>query len=440
MDASNMMEIAVSEVQGPKVTPLVPGTKHYIVSEIEQPFGWEEKIKWITCADQINTELVYTVCQFMSRPEPHRITIAAVGQFVGVMDRKDIFKLIEELLETVNGTKHQLGFTTVRYTPASFMYWSLVSEINKFLWEKASQHGFPILNLHRSFQVKQGQKWAVAPRCFEEFVDGVGFGSTLSPIGLERYQSRLIKFHAAAYDVETACTQKFCDTEPIPLADTYTYVENEATRELLLSLGFTLKERPVVKPKKNKKKGKELSVQSSVPAAVAGTSAAPAVDGCRAVKRPKLDGFVNRGRGRARVKGPAEFETMPVLKGTLADMLIQIHDLREDLKEARSDADRYRKKRDSLERDLKISEREVRASDFRCAEYDRWIARRSEEHHQECEDWRQVRAELRLEVADLKDDLEAERERVHVLEGKLSVYEAVAKKPRKTRGASRSSD
>ena len=190
-------------------------------------------------------------------------------------------------------------------------------------------------------------------------------------------------------------------------------------------------------PKKNKKKGKELSVQSSVPAAVAGTSAAPAVDGCRAVKRPKLDGFVNRGRGRARVKGPAEFETMPVLKGTLADMLIQIHDLREDLKEARSDADRYRKKRDSLERDLKISEREVRASDFRCAEYDRWIARRSEEHHQECEDWRQVRAELRLEVADLKDDLEAECERVHVLEGKLSVYEAVAKK---TRGASRSSD
>ncbi|MCP3663417.1 MAG: hypothetical protein GY696_13145, partial [Gammaproteobacteria bacterium] len=101
-----------------------------VLSEMPEPESWTIQIQWKMCAEMTKETLVETIMSMCERDCPQRITLVALQQYIGVLSIDEMKDMIDELVNQVQSTKHQLAIPTVRYVPHAISHWHQVREIN----------------------------------------------------------------------------------------------------------------------------------------------------------------------------------------------------------------------------------------------------------------------------------------------------------------------
>ncbi|MCP3664877.1 MAG: hypothetical protein GY696_20675 [Gammaproteobacteria bacterium] len=280
---------------------------------------------------------------------PQRITLVGLQQYIAVLSVNEIKDMIDELVNQVQGTKHQLAIPTVRYVPHVFSYWSQVREINDHIWKSSVCSVFPVMNLHRNFLSRQAGGWVVSAPCYQEFLDKLGLGSTLSAQGMARYVSRLERFHAHGFDVETPLVRPEGDVEPLAIWLTNAYCHDDYCRAVLEGMGYVptpsvsaaKARRTKVAARRVKGKGKVNTVVPVSRGEGLGITTEPAP--AKGVKRPRDAPEIDQNRGKDPSRLPCEYDVIRVTKGTIKDMMNQVAFLKVKLSDAESDRDRHRR-------------------------------------------------------------------------------------------------
>ena len=435
MDASN---IIAREVK------LAEGTQHHILADIDVPDVWPEAIRWRNCQDLDLEKLMEVVLSILERSDPQRLSLPCLLQYVCTEPATKVCQFIDDLVSHVTGTPHQVSCPTLRFNPSSFMHWADTKCINDHIRKVSSEMSWPTLNLSRSYLQRQGASWCVAARLFVEFEAKTGFGTSLTATGLERYQARLLRHHESAFDSPIPYSTPESDPAPMPIYATNAYVRSDYHKDLLIGLGYA-----VMLPAGRKTKSKGKAVEKSKEVVKVVNAEGETVENMevdvpepRGVKRSSEGNSVpvasGSGRGRGRRPGwePKMHQTIPVLKGTMCDMLHQIQYLKENLIESNRERDLELKRRRERDADYYRQKRQLRNVDVRYGEYQRAIARMSEENHHDMEAWKDLRADWNRERDELLADLKSERRRNDMMEGKLAVYESRSEK-KKSKAAER---
>ena len=420
-------------------TALAEGTAHTVFSELQQPDSWPETIRWRNTSDLEVDRLMEVLLGLLEREEKQRISIPCLQQYVADVSVAKLCSMLDDLAIHVrdNNGRHQISCPTLRFVPSTFMYWGEIKQLNDHIKQVSSQQGWPTLNMARSFMMRQGARWVVASKLYCEFNAEEGFGTTFTPLAFERYQARLLRFHETGFDTVVPFYSPVSDPEPMPLFRTNTYIRCDYTRELLVSLGYKIV--LPVQAKAVKKKGKKVKVAHKKEDEKA---EAMEVDGVeRGAKRMCPDPVMAEVRDQERRPDWTEkmYETMPVLKGTMADMLYNLSYLKEKVKGLERERDQEMRKRHAKDAECYNYSRQMRAVHIRYNEYDRKVANMAEEAYQENREWQELRREWRREKEELLDELYQERRLVNVMEGKLEVYEGGVSR-KKNKGAKKERD
>ena len=222
-------------------TTIHDGTEHTVFSEYPKPSQCPEDIHWRMVADLELDAMVEEVVRLTDKQVPQRISIPAIQIHLGVADVKDLLTAIDTVVDQVRGTPHMASFPTFRFTPELFVFWKDCADLNRYVWSKAVESATPILNLHKSFLARQSKDWVVAGSLYEEFNSGHGLGQTLTDVGKYRYASRIFRFHINGYGANDAPMSVAADCVPLPLWNSYNFVENKDAADMLSGLGYDLK-------------------------------------------------------------------------------------------------------------------------------------------------------------------------------------------------------
>ena len=417
MDATRVME---------RKTTVAEGTHHYIFADQEQPDQWVEAITWKNMQDTEFDRILETILALFENSAPQRITISCLNQYVTTTPVAKITALVDDVVSHLTGTIHQVSFPTLLYLPSNFYYWRECKEVNDYLRKTSSEHNLPTLNLSRSFVQRQGSQWVVASSLFKEFRENTGFGTELTPHAFHRYYARLLRFHETAYDCDVPYSTPEADPAPLPLHQTNAYTKKEYTRSLLVGLGYSITLPKQVKSNEKNSKMYQAYVRhlkEQEERKQAQDQDKDQVEDMevetRGVKRPSAVP-VGRGRGKTERR---EYETMPVLKKTMWDMLTQIAELKEAKKDLEKQLAKERKLRESGDADYYRQKRQLRGAEIRYGELNRTIERISEDSYRDNLDWKSMEKEWKAERKELQQRLDDERRVVGVLEGKVQVYE-----------------
>ncbi len=275
---------------------------------------------------------------------------------------------------------------------------------------------------------------------YEEYRREEGFGTTLTKAAFERYHARILRHHETAFDCIVLYSTPESGPVPLSLNKINHYIHNDYTRDLLSGLGLAIADPTDAKQQKKKENKKAAKMMRQYREMVSNKEASSKkvsnnevtrmeIDGPgdeqRGVKRSLVEPSMTAARGRVRRPGwkSVEYETMPVLKGTMADMLSQIAYLKESKLDMENQLSRERRLRKDRDADYYRHKRQLRKS-----EYNRTIERVTEEHYRDNLGWRQLQQEWLEERKDLLKDLRDERRRVGVLEGRVEVLEGERKK------------
>ena len=439
-------------------TALKEGTSHHVLSDLDEPEAWTPTIRWRTVSDVDFDDLLEIVLSLLEQETPQRISIPCLQQYVTIpIPAPKICQLIDDIADHIKDCpQHQVAFPTLRYPPAHFMYWPEYKLVNDHIRCRSSELSWPTLNLSRSFLMRQGATWCVSGNLYEEYRREEGFGTTLTKVAFERYHARILRFHETAFDVMVPYSTPESDPVPLSLNKTNHYIRNDYTRDLLSGLGLAIADPTDAKQQKkkaNKKaakmmkqyrelvsnkeaSNKEVSNKEASNKEVNNEVVRMEVDGeeQRGVKRPMGDPSMAVPRGQTRRPGwkTVEYETMPVLKGTMADMLSQIAYLKESKRDLENQLSRERRLRKDRDADYYRHRRQLRGAEIRYGEYNRTIERVTEEHYRDNLDWKQLQEEWLEERKDLLKDLRDERRRVRVLEERVEEREGERKKNKGT--------
>lgn len=413
-----------------------PGTSHHHLSDVEEPESVPPQLNWRFCGELCPERLLELVLSFMEKSQPQRLSISAMQLYIGLYPEREILKVIDEILESARGTCHVLSICTVRYLPSQFISWDSVNVINRHIAQRSQEGGLPLLNLHKSFLQRQGSDWVTSGLCYRDFVEKTALGSVLSDMGICRYRSRIISFHGH-FDQSVAVVKTIVDQAPLPLWNTYQYTEDDVASELLTSLGYELRTRAAVDKEKKVAKKKAKRVAAALAEQREAVEAEKDASGGQ--KRARGRGQEN-GRKRARsctVTRPYNYTLMSIDTQTFRDMVTQIGDLKEKLrqsvKKVQETEDRLRQRdnavvklevmRERLRSDVKITERSEKATESRCREAERYITRQAERHHAELVEWQEAQAEWRRDRKVLEQKLEQAEDKVRVQGLQMSVWE-----------------
>ncbi len=429
-----------------------PGTRHVHLSDQDEPDAVPVKLLWKSCVELSPEMLVELVHTYMERPENQRISVSALQMFIGLYKEEEIIACADNLLDAAQGTPHIVSLCTLRYVPSSFMHWSTVDKINKHIMRRHQEGSLPMLMLHKTFYSRQANDWVVCGGCFSDYVDGSSLGSSFSDVGMCRFRSHIISFHSHM-DKNIAVVREVANLSPLPLWETFQYSENEFTAEILVSLGYKLKTRAsVAKEKKAAKKQIKKSAEAAAAVAavvaghmqrradeVQGANGGPAVGKQRGRRQ-------ERGRKRARswdadkvsVNRPSGYQLMSIDSSTFRSMVSQIGDLKDALKQANKKVeeveDKLRRRdnsvvkltglKEKLQSEVSITLRSEKATEFRCREAEKYIARQSERHFRDMEDWKEAQEDWKRERRELEAKLEAAEDKVRAQGLKMAQWEA----------------
>ncbi|MCP3663418.1 MAG: hypothetical protein GY696_13150 [Gammaproteobacteria bacterium] len=276
----------------------------------------------------------------------------------------------------------------------------------------------------------------MAPQCYQEFLDKHGLGSTLSALGMARYVSRLERFHAHGFDVETPLVRPEGDVEPLAIWLTNAYCHDDYGRQVLVGMGYVpTPSVSAVKARRTKVAARRVKDKSKVKAEVPvrhkeglGIITEPAPE--KGIKRPRDAPEIDQNRGKDPSRLPCEYDVIRVTKGTIKDMMNQVAFLKVKLDDAESDRDRQRRRAERLDADYYRMRREVRAREVRSREQEKMIEKQAADHYYDRRDWQECRDEMIKEKEVLHNE-------VGRLQGKLAVYEDEKKVVRKARDAAR---
>ena len=392
------------------VLQLEKDTRHVIFSDHDRPMICPEEITWVHFESQDIEQLTEMVMAEMEHEMPVRVTLPVLQAFVGVLPPEDLIRAIDQIIDAVRGSCHVVSVPSLRFIPDKFMVWPEVERVNEHIWRRHVEMAIPILLLHKSFLSRQQNKWVVCPQMYLEYVTDTGLGHTLTVNAKYRYSSRLLRFHASLHRQEPPC-QVSSPVVPLPLYQTWSYVEKPETAEILQGLGCELKPRAM---NKRGKKGKGEKSKGEGKAGVV-TYAAP---------KPISVISIDEGTFKRVFRENCELRSdLKLLEGGLKDteahvtkLMTEIKELKGELKGAKAERDRYKE-------ESRRTSRKYRKLD--------------ESTYQDMMDWREERETLEKDVYDLrweaeeltkeveeyKQKLQREKERYQVLEIQLSVWE-----------------
>lgn len=428
----------VMDICKPREICLLEGTVHTVISDVEEGSNWPQEVTWITCCEKTESQLLDVIQAIVERDDPQRVSVPGIQQFVGVLPVDKVCHLVDNVMKSFVGTKHQVVIPTVRFIPASFMYWEHVFAVNKFIWSQAVAYGFGVLNLHRNFMARQSRSWVVHGPCYAEFSADQGLGAMMSCEGVKRYEARLLRLHTSGFDVEHTPSVPVGDVMPLPLWSTAGFCQNRGCCELLESLGYVME---VPKPKKLKGQAK-----GEAPGAVQAVSGKEkAVNVSRGAKRGRsvsvgqeqeagpVKAGKGRGRGRGRVQRDSsgnQISTIQMEAGTVRSMIRQISDLKGTVRDREADLQRIRKERDALVKELERAQEDVRRKDNVVAVYEarsraesRSLRREREAQWEESQEWQRQRQEWRQERKDMLQMYEELHGKHHLLKGQFQVFQ-----------------
>ena len=406
-------------------TALAPGTVHTVFSEHQEPENWPESVVWRTTEDLDLERLLEVLLGVFERQDQQRVSLPCLQQFVTSVTVQKLCGFLDDMSTHLKSSPHQVSCPSLIFTPSAFMYWGEIKQINDHIRKVSSEQGWPTLNLSRSYLQRQGARWVVAGGLYREYKEKTGFGTCFTTEGFTRYHARLLRFHETAFDCSVPFCQPVSDPEPLPLFRTNHYTREDYFRNLLEGLGYAAILPTQAKGKKKVKKVVEVKpqvVKEVAPAATVDEMAMEVDEEIRGVKRRCPEPIVlteaeRNGLERRPDWTKAMYETMPVLRGTMSDMLHQLAYLREKVR------DQERERRKEGDKDYYNHKRQMRNVHVRYGEYERQIRRAAEENYREHEDWVELRKEWAREKEQLQDELYRERRLVGVMEGKLDVFE-----------------
>ncbi|MCP3663147.1 MAG: hypothetical protein GY696_11735, partial [Gammaproteobacteria bacterium] len=204
------------------------------------------------------------------------------------------------------------------------------------------------------------------------------------------------------------------------------YIRNDYTRDLLSGLGLAIADPTDAKQQKKKENKKAAKMMRQYRELVSNKEASNKEVSNNEVTRMEIDCDEQRGvkrslgepsmaapRGQTCRPGwkPVKYKTMPVLKGTMADMLSQIAYLKESKRDLENQLTRERRLRKDRDADYYRHRRQLCGAEIRYGEYNRTIERVTEEHYRDNLDWCQLQQEWLEERKDLLKDLRDERRR-----------------------------
>ena len=425
---------AKSHVATNIVVQLESESEHVLFSELEKNLICPEEVDWRVLEHQDIELFVEEVLALLERKLPQRITLPAFQAFVGVVPVQEVINAMDGLLESVRGSRHLISIPTMRYVPSAFPSWEDVTKINKFIWQKAVEMAAPILLLHKSFLSRQNGAWVVCPSVYTEFVSNDGLGSELTKNGKYRYAARLLRYHGSFKSAEPPC-QLSEPVVPLPLWNTWAYIENECTWELLNGLGYNMDKRLTSKRKGGKPRGKVNKRQK------AGADDGVAVVG----EKEKAAAAVNGGRAKNVVTYSAPISVISIDSDTFKRVFRENMELRADLKalkESLDDSEAHNRRQGEK---LKVAEAERARYKHESRASSKRLRKLDEESYKDLEEWRVERdgllkdiSDLEWEVEDLSKDnkeyrekLAREKDRYTVLEAQLHVWEMWVNSERK---------
>lgn len=436
----SIISSSVMDVLMAKEISLKEGTSHTIITDQEEVEGWPVEVTWITCMEKTEEQLLDTIEAIVRRDTPQRVSVPGLQMFCGMLDVDKLCKLVDRIMNCFAGTQHQVVIPTVRYVPASFMFWEACFTLNKHIWSRAVEYGYGVLNLHRNFMSRQNRSWVVHGPCYTEFCEETGLGTSLSSEGLKRYEARMLRLHSNGFEVEHPQTVPE-EVMPLPLWSTAAYCNSRSCSELLESLGYCMEI-----PKRKRQAKSARTVQQ------------PVVSGRRAKRGrsesvgqdPAAAARSSRGRGRGCVT-PRDvsgnmISTLQLEAGTVRSMIRQISELKMMVKEQEKDLQEARTTRVAMEKDLERARDDVRRKDnvvavieARSRAESRSVRREREAQWEESQEWVRQRKEWHKERRDMLDMYEQLHAKHYELKGQFEVFrefagaDRVEKKARKER-------
>ena len=397
---------------------LPANTQHVVLSELECPPSCPIDLGWRTEIEQDLPALIETVRELLQRDLPQRLSLPVLQIFVGITGKGELEEAVCKLLSMAVGTQHIIAIPTFRYSPGLFLYWDQIADLNKLVWEKSIAGGVPVLNLHKSYLCKQGREWTAAGSVYEEFCSGTGLGITLTSSGIQRYISRLSRFHMSGFAHESPVTMP-AECRPIELNNTFVFTENPDTAEFLSGLGYKLLTRAEGKALRKK----ELAKAKSVDVAVAMEVEPEVVSGSVVAAKPevkpkrlqKAKGKRPKGANTAFVSRPSHYDLISIDRVTFRDLIKTNGDLRSDLQKVGKVLVKNDEKIKRLEHECENFERVAIVAKARAREVKRLLAKSGEEAMEDQRDWRDLKEDLEGVIRDLeweKEDWGVERQRL----------------------------
>ena len=420
----------------PKELSLCEGTRHTVMSDVEEPGSFSDQIKWITTTEYDQERFTELAMSILESPEHQCVTVPALQQFVGLMSVNDFTKLIDLLVDTADACNHKLVIPTMIYKPAQYQQWDMVKEVNTYLRQKSLDMSSPLLNLSRSFLSRQQSSWVVSGICWQEYVDGTGLGSCLSTSGLQRYASRLERFHSFLDSGVESPVSELVECPPLPLWHSFCFSEKRETAAILTDFGYNLRKRKAPQPRKAAKKSSSpSSAQKSKVVPRKKKPVSPVAEVVVAVGEPE----------KVEVMETEEsFSVLPVDVATFRCMISQVSDLKGELRTARTEGEskekelrRIRKALEGYKKEVKNLKYEMGGVERRNRTLERHSERQAESHYQDSLDWVDEKREWGMERGELLDRLDEEQEKRRCLEASYSSLEEWSDKFRDDVGAAR---
>ncbi len=413
------------------------GAEHTLFAEYSRPDNCSEDITWRMAADMELDAIVEEIVRLLDKLSPQRISVPAFQVFLGISDQKDILTAIDMVVDQARGTPHMVSVPTFRYTPSLFVFWSDVTDLNRYVWTKAVESATPILNLHKTFLARQSKDWVVAGTLYVEFNTGHGLGQTLTDVAQYRYAARIFRFHINGYGANNAPMSIASDCVPLPLEKSYNFVENTDIVEMLTGLGCELRHRS--------EKGQRVKMAAA--AKKSGKAPEKPAAKVKGVKRqrhseaddrpfPSLPGSSSSNSATLE----ADYHVVSLDRTTYRDMIRENGEMRSKVRDLTTRMRRKDEEGRGLRRQMDKLEREVKSLTDKCKHHDN--------NYYEVKRLKDVEAQLKGELYEcqwerdeglddvdaLKEKLDREKRRYEILETKLEAFEKVLGKKEKRKG------
>ena len=404
----------------PKEVVLAEGTRHTILSDVEESGEFPVQISWV-CTVELDTErFLELALSILSNPEPQRLSCPGLNQFVGIFSVTRICEMIEVMAEAAENTPHILVVPTFIYRPSQYNVWADTKEINTYLRRRSIDKSMPLLNLGRSFMARQQSDWVPAGCCFHEYVEGIGLGTRFSSAGMTRYVSRLIRFHSFLDSGMESPLLDQAETAPLAPWLTFQFTEKAETAAILTEYGYNLRKRKAARMEKKVEKkalkrrqsGEKVKAQVKVKAKVV----APVCE-TEVVEAMETDDL------------PGQYNVLPVDVSTFRSMVSQVKDLKAEVKgvhEGSADKDKelvkLRRALEGYKKEVRNYKYDLASTERRNKTLERHIMRQSERHHGDMMDYQDDKRNWGIERGELLDRIEEETEKRQIIECQYKVW------------------